>query len=51
MEHAAAPNPGARSWSCGVVGAVLSAEDAECSVIVSEATRSALLTSPGGFKF
>jgi hypothetical protein len=44
MEHAAAPNPGARSRSCGVVGAASSAEDAEYSVIVSEATHSALLT-------
>jgi hypothetical protein len=44
MESAAAPNLGAPLRSCGVVKGTSSAEDAGRSVVVSDATRSALLT-------
>ena len=50
MERAAAPNSGARLRSCGVFKGTSSAKDAGHSGVVSEATRRALLTSPGGFK-
>ena len=44
MESVAAPNSGACSWSCGVVEDASSAKGAECLGIISDATRSALLT-------
>jgi hypothetical protein len=44
MESVAAPNAGACSQSCGVVGAVLLAKDAGHSGIVSKATHSVPLT-------
>jgi hypothetical protein len=51
MESAAAPNSGVRSRSCGVIEGTSSAEDAGRSVVVSDVTCSALLTSPGGSNF